>query len=119
MPITFDDTPSLEPSALVGFSQNRLVRDAENRDETSLKSALDSSDSRFYLFAKGKVLIHKGEESHSSFTLEDALAFDPKLERAVLLGEAVDGPRIALPVGIDPETLEEPWKGYDLRSLLY
>ena len=39
-----------EPSALVGFSQNNMIRDAENRDEESLGKALEDPASRYLRF---------------------------------------------------------------------
>ena len=36
----FFDTPFPEPSHFVGFGRNELVRDAENRDEKTLDTAL-------------------------------------------------------------------------------
>ncbi len=119
MTIDFNSLPNPEPSSLVGFSKNTLNRDAENRDENSIKLALADEKTRYYLFARGKVILHKADAVQVLFTLSEAEHFGAKIERSVLLGEAIDGMRIAVPVGVDPETLEEPWVAYDLRSLLY
>ncbi len=119
MTINFDSLSQPEPSSLVGFSNNILNRDAENRDEQSILDALGDDKTRYYLFAQGKVILHKGANNQILFSREEAEQFQPKQEQAVLLGEAKDGMRIALPVGVDPETLQEPWAAYDLRSLLY
>lgn len=119
MKIDFDALPQLEPSSLVGFSKNQLIRDSEYRDETSLSAALDNPSTRYFLFAGGSVIISKGETSKAAFSREEVSDFQIKQDQAILLGEAADGARIAVPVGIDVETLEEPWAVYDLRALLY
>ena len=119
MKIDFDNLPIPEPSSIIGFSQNTLIRDSENRTEDSLKDALDNPASRFYLFAGNRVVLHKGDNPTIAFDLNETKQFNIKHDRAILLGQAVDGPRIAVPVGIDVDILEEPWAVYDLRSLLY
>ncbi len=119
MKIDFDKLPEIEASAEVGFSTNRLIRDSENRDEQTLKTALSDPALRAYFFSGNKVLVRKGEEPSASFPLDVAGQFDPQMEAAVLLGHDGNGPLIAVPVGHNPDTLEEPWKAYDLRSLLY
>ncbi len=119
MKIDFDGLPQPEPSSMVGFSQNRLIRDSEYRDETSLPAALENPATRFFMFAGSSVIISKGEISTAAFGRSEIESLDTKLERAILLGEAEDGPRIAVPVDVDVETLGEPWAAYDLRALLY
>ena len=119
MKIDFDSLPSPEPSSLVGFSKNRIVRDSENRTEDTIKSALQSAHTRYYLFAKGRVILNKSGESQVHFSSEEIASFAPRIEQAVLLGDADDGARIAVPCSLDPDTLEEPWTSYDLRSMLY
>lgn len=119
MTLNFDSLPNPEPSSLVGFSNNRLNRDAENRDDTSIVEALADDKTRYYLFAQGKVILHKADTVQVLFSREEAEQFNTNKEKAVLLGEAKNGMRIALPCKVDLETLEEPWVAYDLRSLLY
>jgi len=108
-----------EPSASVGFGQNTLVRDAEYRDENSLPDALKDDGARFFIYAGPNVLIRKDEAPTPCFSLAQAQEWGASIERAVLLGHAKDGPRIAVPAKINPETLAEPHKLYDFRSLLY
>ena len=119
MATMFDDLQTPEPSSLVGFSNNRLIRDAENRDDNSIVQALADEKTKFYLFVDGKVILHKAETVQVLFSIAEAQRFEIKKERAVLLGEAQDGMRVALPIKVDIEALEEPWVAYDLRSLLY
>ena len=115
----FENLPEPEPSSLVGFSRNLLIRDAENRTEETLEVALGSASASYYMFARGRVLLLKEHETQVRFKKSALRFFNPNFDRAILLGDAQDGPRIAVPCSIDPETLEEPWTSYDLRSLLY
>lgn len=123
MSFDFNTLITPEPSALVGFSKNTLIRDAENRDEESLVSALEASSTRYFLFAKGKVILNKEENNKILFTREEAADFGLLEDHAVLLGEGNSGMQIALPVSADPDRLEEThgqsFVAYDLRSLLY
>ena len=115
----FFDTPFPEPSHFVGFGRNELVRDAENRDEKTLDTALAEPGCRFYLYSGNKVLVDKGEEPRVLFNLEEARLWGGKPEDGVLLGHAGDAARIAVRAEIDEEALTEPYKLYDFRSLLY
>lgn len=119
MKIEFDTLPNPEPSSLVGFSQNALVRDSENRSEESLPDALETGSSKYFLFVGNRVLLKKTKKTKILFEKEDTGPFNPIFEKSVLLGDASEGARIAVPCSFDPETLEEPWTTYDLRSLLY
>ncbi len=107
-----------EPSALTGFAQNRLVRDAENRDGHSLESAIAHPKASFHLFAGGKALVRKDEAPTATFNAREALQFEPNMAGAVLLGHDETGPRLAVPVALDGDPLE-PYRLYDLRSVLY
>ena len=123
MPMSFS-TPTLlpfpQPSSLVRFAQNNLIRDAENRDEETLAKAVDNPVSRFYVFSRGKVLVQKTETPGATFSLSEALGFGGDPAKAVLLGQSpVGGARIAIPAKIDEEALKEPFHLYDYRSLLY
>ena len=119
MGIDFDAMPDSEPSALVGFSGNRLVRDAENRDSDTLAKALEHNDVRFHVYSGAKALVRKDEQPTATFKLDELSAFEPRLDRAVLLGSENGSPRIAVAATIDEESLAEPFKLYDFRSLLY
>ena len=119
MSVNFDALLTPEPSSLVGFSQNTLIRDAENRTEETLQNAIENPNARFYAVAKGKVILEKFEEVKVQFSKHELEKFDPRMDRTILLGEAENGPRLAVPCGVDPDALEEPLRAYDLRSLLY
>lgn len=119
MPLDFDALLQPEPSSLVGFARNILIRDAENRDDQSLVDAIASDKARYYLFTGNKVVLHKAENVKVLFSKSEAEDFQPDWANAVLLGDSDNGPHIALPILKDTENLEEPWTVYDLRSLLY
>lgn len=108
-----------EPSSNIGFSQNTLIRDAENRDDTTLPTALSHENVGFHLIGAGGVLIK--DDVQSVFTLSAAEQFSPNMTDAVLLGhsEETDGPRIALSVDIDEENQPNGFELVGLRALLY
>lgn len=119
MAVDFDVLPQPEPSSLVGFSQNTLIRDAENRNEDTINQAFEDRSTRYYMFAAGRVILNQEAENSALFQKSAMRFFAPDYENAILLGDAADGARIAVPVGVDPEALEAPFNSYDLRSLLY
>ncbi|MEM9277236.1 MAG: NAD(+) diphosphatase [Pseudomonadota bacterium] len=119
MKIDFTALPLPEPSSLVGFSQNTLIRDSENRNEESLPQALNHPDTRFFLFTGNRVILKKEASTQLLFEKDVLEKFDALLPNSILLGNAEQGARIAVPCKVDPESLEEPWTSYDLRSLLY
>ena len=119
MKIDFGSLPDPEPSSQVGFSKNELVRDSENRDEGTLRRAIEANSTRYYLFSGGKVLLQKDQCTKVTFSSAEADKFSADKSSAILLGDLPDGARVALDVDTDTETLEEPWMAYDLRSLLY
>ena len=119
MKIDFDILPDPEPSSLVGFSQNRLIRDAENRSEETMVEAVSNPKARFFLFSGNRVLLRKEDEVKVLFTKEEAETFDINMAAAVLLGESEDGPQIAVPLKEELAEVEDPLRAYDLRSLLY
>lgn len=108
-----------EASSTVGFSNNQLIRDSENRDENSLPDALAHRNVKFHLYAGQRVVVRKDDQPTALFGRQEVELFKPKFEKAVLLGMSDDGPRVGVGVGIDVETLEEPYQIYDFRALLY
>ncbi len=121
----FDHLPLPEPSSLVGFAQNRLVRDAESRDEKTMQAALEEQNARFLVFNGGKVLVH-GEASNEEnaqgriLLLGDEVSpFNPDLGNAILLGTDPTGPVFACRGQFDEEKLADPFSASDVRSLLY
>jgi NAD+ diphosphatase len=118
MTITFD-SPNPEPSAATGFSQNRLIRDAEHRDESSLPTALASDDLELHLFCDQGVIVRRDDHPSAVFGLTEAAQFEPDLDNAILLGQSESGPRVAVPAQTDKDALQPPYRHYDYRSLLY
>lgn len=118
MAITFD-SPFPEPSASTGFARNQLRRDAENRDEQSLPDALADSRHELHLFCDQGVIVRRDEQPTATFDKTEAAPFEPDYQRALLLGHSDSGPRIAVPVAIDKESIQPPYRHYDYRSLLY
>ncbi|MBL1405475.1 MAG: NAD(+) diphosphatase [Rhizobiales bacterium] len=124
MTITFDGVykeASPEPSSKVGFATNTLVRDAENRDDTTLPNALKDPKVGLYLFGTNGVVLKN--ENQSVFSPLEAEQFLPNMEDAVLLGTSENGPRIAASINYDvgEDNANMP-KGYEivgLRQLLY
>lgn len=108
-----------EPSSRVGFAGNNLIRDSENRDETSLRRALAHHDCRFYVYNDAKVLVRKDDRPTALFTRDFVKTLESDMKEAVLLGVDGEAPRVAVPARIDSEALEPPLALYDLRSLLY
>ena len=119
MTISFENLAWPEPSSLVGFSQNHLIRDAENRDEESLANAMSDPKARYFAFARGQMIVRKTEPAMAMFSKEELAPYQPNFDRVILLGDSGDGPWLAVPCSVDPETLEPPDKPYALRSLLY
>lgn len=119
MPIDFNLLPDPEPSSLVGFSRNRLVRDAENRDEETLGKAMADPATRYYLFSGNRVILSKTDQVRVLFSNTEAEQLGPRFDDAILLGIGEDGPQVALPLEDIWEEAREPWDIYDLRSLLY
>ena len=119
MRVDFDACHFPEPSSQVGFSRNTLVRDAENRTETTLQHALSNPSTGFFMFSRGRVIVRKADTTQVVFGHDALVPFQPQFEKSILLGESDDGPRVAVPCKCDTEILEEPWTSYDLRSLLY
>lgn len=106
-----------EPSSKVGFSQNTLIRDAENRDDQSLSQAMADKSVGYYLFSNGAVILKN--EIQAVFALKDAEQFSPNLTDAVLLGTSENGPRVALSVKADGENMPDGFELVGLRDLLY
>ncbi len=119
MKIDFDILPDCEPGKRTGFTHNDLNSDSENRDESLLASAIENPSSRYILLAEKGVLIHKDKSSTAHFSRNDAEQMNAKFTGAILLGTRGSVSYLAVPVKIEEAELQEPWKIYDLRALLY
>ena len=86
------------PTPRLGFAGNRLVRDGEIRNGTSLAQALEHPEAGFYLQAAGQWLTHQdGEAIGPLFGHEKARALLGEQEPEILLGHTSEGqPRLAV-----------------------
>lgn len=112
--------PHPEPSSMVAFSGNRLDRRAEHRDENCLEIALKHEGVHLYAFAGAKlVLKHEEQLLDPLFAPYELSELEPDFDNAVLLGyEKTGEPRIAVPVGVDPEAAADHLKFADGRALM-
>jgi NAD+ diphosphatase len=111
--------PHPEPSSLVAFAENHLVRDSENRTDDCVEEALKTEGAHLFAFAEGKLIVKHDENIIDPlFAPYEIAALEPDLDAAILLGHLRSGePRIAVPVHRTEATLEEPFKLADARSL--
>ena len=113
------DAPHPEASSLTAFAENQLNRDAEHRDEESIKHALAKEGTHILAFAGDRlVLKHDGQVLDPLFARYELQELDPNWEEAVLLGYRKTGePRLAVPVRVNADELASQYKPADMRSL--
>jgi NAD+ diphosphatase len=117
----FDQTlPHPEASSLVAFAGNKLERMSELRADDCVEKALKAEGVHLYAFARGKLVLKHEEQIldplFSPYELEDLA---PDYESAILLGYEENGdPRLAVPVGIDPESSVDHLKFADGRAIM-
>jgi NAD+ diphosphatase len=111
--------PHLEPSELTAFAGNRLNRDSEHRDETSLANALTVEGTHILAFSGTQlVLKHDGQILDPLFAPYELADLQPNFDDAILLGHQPSGePRLAVPVNVPPEALAAHYKPADPRAL--
>jgi NAD+ diphosphatase len=118
MSISFDDVPLTEPSALTGFSGNRLERDSENRTDDSAAKALDHPQAVIHLMAEGRFYLRFNDGVASAdFARDEALALGGDPSQAVLLGRNGEKPVLAMRAGVLPDDLDASIKAIDYRSV--
>ena len=116
----FDDCPTPEPSSLLGFSLNDINSNVEGRKEECLSAALDNADSRYIAFSGDKVLVHDtGDEAEIFFSASEITGFAPDFVNAIMPGKISQDAIVAVPVGVDVETLTPPFAALDARAVLY
>lgn len=113
------DLPEIEPSSLVGFAGNRIDRLSEKRQDDSAFTALELPETRILMLGQNRLLLDNSDAQapRALFGLDEARHFAPDLEEPILLGMQDGAPIIALMTPFDPETLPEPFKAQDYRSL--
>jgi len=118
MPLPLFSAPYAEPSQFIGFSGNRIDRQAESRSDDSALLALAEPAARMMLIGGGRAFLKKAEAGFDPyFTVGEARALQAKLEQAVLLGFDAHGPVLATRAGVEPEVLPENIKAIDYRSV--
>ncbi|MDB5526065.1 MAG: hydrolase [Rhizobium sp.] len=112
--------PHPEASAMVAFAGNKLDRQSENRLDDCVETALKHEGVHLFAFAGGKlVLKHEEQLLDPLFAPYELNELLPDFDNAVLLGfEETGEPRLAVPVGIDPEASADHLKFADGRSLM-
>jgi NAD+ diphosphatase len=97
--------PHPEPSSLTAFADNRLDRQSEHRADDSVEQALKHEGAHIFAFAGGRlVLKHEEQVVDPLFAAYELQGLGPDFDNAILLGfEKTGEPRLAVPVGIDPE----------------
>ncbi|WP_292898612.1 MULTISPECIES: NAD(+) diphosphatase [unclassified Nitratireductor] len=119
MTFPFFDNIRDEASQRVAFSGNRIDRQAEARTDDAGDRALENPDARLLLFAQGRLFLRvAGDDAFDPyFTRETASRLAADLKGAVLLGHENGTPILAVPSTADIETLPEPLKAIDYRSI--
>ena len=119
-PSLFDhDAPHGEASRLVAFASNRLDRRSEHRTETELGDALEDPATRYFAIARGRLVMRvDGDRPVGLLTAAEIAQMQAENADAVLIGWHADkSPRIAMPLGIDPDELPDAFKAIDARSV--
>ncbi len=113
------DLPDIEPSRFVGFAGNRIERIAEKRENDAAFTALELPETRVMLLGRNMLLVDyaEAERPRALFSFAEARAFAPALEEPVLLGFQDGAAIVALTTAQDPETLIEPLRMRDYRSV--
>lgn len=126
----FEAAPFPEPSAGLIFSGASLARHRNRREADCLERAMENPDTRFIVFAHGRVIVRFASPVSPSpandapacnpvFERHQIADFMPVAEHAVLLGHEGDTPLIAMPSRFEPEQnkLPDNIKAIDYRSL--
>ena len=105
----------------LGYVQNRLERDTEHRDETSLAAMMVQSGARYYLLDGDNVLLWvKDGRSNGLYCEERARRLGADMDRVILLGTDPDerhAPRLAAPLTQEAIDALEADPDYDLVHL--
>jgi NAD+ diphosphatase len=112
-------SPHPEPSTLVAFAENHLDRQSEHRPDDCVEVAFRKEGAHVFAFSGGKLVVKHDEKIIDPlFAPYELAGLEPELDDAILLGFLANGePRLAVPVGLTEETLPEPFKLADGRTL--
>lgn len=113
------DAPHPEASNLVAFAGNRLDRRSEARPDDVIDTAMQAEGVLAFAIGRGRAILkHDRQTLDALYAPYELKALSPDFENAVLLGYEANGqPRLAVPVGIDPEALPPLYKAIDFRSI--
>lgn len=122
MPDFFDQTPYPEPAAQLTFSGGRIIRQSEYRNEDTLARAIGHPQAQIMLFSENQVLVRlNGAMPDTLLSLAASEAFQPDLQRSILLGLVGECPLLAAPFeGLDDVgsvDLPENIKAIEIRSV--
>ena len=112
-------SPHPEPSTLVAFAENHLDRQSEHRPDDCVEAAFRKEGAHVFAFSGGKLVVKHDEKIIDPlFAPYELAGLEPDLPAAILPGFlAPPAPRPAVPVGLTEETLPEPFKLADGRTL--
>lgn len=124
MPRPFID-PAYFPSdtsAQMAFAGNRLDRFSEDRADDCVERSIEDENARAIGIARGRVLmVFENETPRCLMCLDKLSGYAPHMERALLLGYDAGAPRLAVPLGVNPDdenlVLPDNVKLIDFRSL--
>lgn len=118
MPFRLFDLPEVETSSSMGFTGNRIDRQAEKRSDHAVGEALSDPTARLIFTTAGRMLLRLSDGALDPyFGTVDIERFGADAAQAVLLGTGADGPVLALAVEIDLAELPDGIKAIDYRSI--
>ena len=109
-----------EASQTVAFSGGTLERLSEKRTDDAIDLACADPNSRWLAFAGGKLILDFTDEANprALFETRELQAFEPDFAESLLLGFENGTSHCAARLGVDIETLAEPFRAVDYRSLM-
>ncbi len=109
-----------EASDTVAFSGGTYERLSEKRTDDAIENARAANETRWLAFASGKLILDFTDETNprALFETNELQEFEPDFAESLLLGFEDGAARCAAKLGTDIETLSEPYRAVDYRSLL-
>lgn len=112
-------SPHPEPSTLNAFAENHLDRQSEHRADDCVEKAFRAEGAHVFAFSGNRLVVKHDEKIIDPlFAPYELSGLQPELDDTILLGFLPNGePRLAVPIGLTEETLPEPFKLADGRTL--
>lgn len=109
-----------EASETVAFTGGTLERLSEKRTDDAIDLARADPNSRWLAFASGKLILDFSDEANprALFENHELQVFEPDFAECILLGFENGASHCAAKLGLDIETLAEPFRAVDYRSLM-